>query len=160
MAARAAGSSDSDKCLSAALRACIKSRGTSVDIVKEIGHKPLRDGGGRLRRGGTGGIFERCIVRHFRRNHRFAGLVHREFGDHLWLALIEELEILFLQCSDGFPLPSRTTTGTITRFTLVLKVAGASCDVISAVFCWVCSVQSNSGDRSLTDESGDYAQQQ
>src|SRR3984957_13425486 len=34
----------------------------------------------------------------------------------------------------AFPLESRTTTGTITRFTLVLKVAGASREVISAVF--------------------------
>src|SRR5580658_804571 len=35
----------------------------------------------------------------------------------------------------AFPLASRTTTGTSTRFTFVLNVAGASREVISGVFC-------------------------
>src|ERR1017187_6024677 len=35
----------------------------------------------------------------------------------------------------AFPLPSRTTTGTNTRFTPVLKVGVESCVVISAEFC-------------------------
>src|SRR5579862_6151116 len=35
----------------------------------------------------------------------------------------------------ALPLPSRTTTGTITRFTLALNVAGASCVESSALFC-------------------------
>ena len=56
----------------------------------------------------------------------------REAGDLLRLALIEELEILLLERPDRVPLLSRTTTGTITRLTRALKVAGSSLVVVSA----------------------------
>jgi hypothetical protein len=103
-----------------------------MHVVKQIDDKPLSDGW--RRRCGCRGLFGCGFVGGYLGwNHGLSGFLNGKSGDDLRLPLSKSWKSSFWSVPTAFPFAARTTTGTSTRFTFVLKVGVASCEDISGV---------------------------
>ena len=107
--------------------------GLQVDVVEHVGDKAIGHGGGwTSARGGFIAFFVECGGDHLGMNGA-AGFSTENRVMNCGLPLSKSWKSSCLSVPTARPWVSRTTTGTRTRFTRLLKVTGASRELTSAV---------------------------